>query len=61
MLKDSAVTDIVSCIRAVAAGENYASPELVTYLVKRAGRDAPLTRLAPLWRNLQRLNAVCSR
>ena len=42
VLKDSAVTDIVSCIRAVAAGQNYASPELMTYLVKRVGRDAPV-------------------
>ena len=42
VLKDSAVTDIVSCIRAVAAGQNYASPELMTYLVKHVGRDAPV-------------------
>ena len=35
VLKDSAVTDIISCIKAVAAGQNYASPELTTYLVKR--------------------------
>ncbi len=36
VLKDCAVTDIVSCIRAVAAGQNYASPELTTYLVNSA-------------------------
>ena len=35
VLKDSAVTDVVSCIRAVAAGQNYVSPELTTYLVNR--------------------------
>lgn len=35
VLKDSAATDIISCIKAVAAGQNYASPELTTYLVKR--------------------------
>ena len=35
VLKDSAATDIVSCIRAVVAGQNYASPELTTYLVNR--------------------------
>jgi DNA-binding NarL/FixJ family response regulator len=35
VLKDSAVTDIISCIKAVAVGQNYASPELTTYLVKR--------------------------
>lgn len=35
VLKDSAATDIISCIKAVAAGQNYASPELTTYLVNR--------------------------
>jgi DNA-binding NarL/FixJ family response regulator len=35
VLKDSAVTDIISCIRAVSAGQNYVSPELTTYLVNR--------------------------
>jgi DNA-binding NarL/FixJ family response regulator len=35
VLKDSAVTDIISCIKAVAAGQNYASPELTTFLVNR--------------------------
>jgi DNA-binding NarL/FixJ family response regulator len=34
VLKDSAATDIVSCLRAVAAGQHYTSPELTTYLVK---------------------------
>lgn len=34
VLKDSAVTDIVSCIRAVAAGQNYVSPALTSYLFK---------------------------
>ena len=35
VLKDSAVTDIISCLKAVAAGQNYTSPELTTYLVNR--------------------------
>ena len=35
VLKDSAGTDIISCIKAVAAGQNYASPELTTFLVNR--------------------------
>ena len=35
VLKDSAITDIVSCIKAVVAGQNYTSPELTTYLVNR--------------------------
>jgi DNA-binding NarL/FixJ family response regulator len=34
ILKDSAVTDIVNGIRAVAAGENYVSPALTSYLFK---------------------------
>lgn len=39
VLKDSAVTDIVSSIRAVAAGEHFTSPALTSYLIKsrRAG------------------------
>jgi DNA-binding NarL/FixJ family response regulator len=40
VLKDSAATDIVSCIKAVAAGQHYASPALTTYLVKGVRRAA---------------------
>jgi DNA-binding NarL/FixJ family response regulator len=39
VLKDSAATDIISCIKAVAAGQNYASPELTTYLVNRVRQE----------------------
>jgi DNA-binding NarL/FixJ family response regulator len=47
VLKDSAVTDIVSSIRAVAAGEHYTSPAMTSYLMtKRRGvrvaGDAPV-------------------
>jgi DNA-binding NarL/FixJ family response regulator len=35
VLKDSAATDIISCIKAVAEGKNYTSPEFTTYLVSR--------------------------
>jgi two-component system, NarL family, response regulator DegU len=35
VLKDSAAMDIISCIKAVAAGQNYASPELTTFLVNQ--------------------------
>ena len=42
VLKDSAVTDIVSSITAVAAGEHYTSPALTSYLVRR-GKGAPDT------------------
>ncbi len=34
VLKDAAVTDILSGIRAVAAGEHFTSPALTSYLVK---------------------------
>src|SRR5262245_9356756 len=35
VLKDSAATEIVRCIRAVAAGEHYSSPTLAAYLETR--------------------------
>lgn len=41
VLKDSAVMDIVSCIKAVAAGRNYVSPELTTFLMDLARHKAP--------------------
>jgi DNA-binding NarL/FixJ family response regulator len=47
VLKDGAVTEIASAIRAVAAGRNYFSPELSTYLVNRANRGADLKRKKP--------------
>ena len=40
VLKDSAITDIVSGIRAVASGQHYTSPALTSYLVDRARRPA---------------------
>lgn len=39
VLKDSAVTDIVSSIKAVAAGRPYLSPELSALLLKRRRAD----------------------
>ncbi len=41
VLKDSAVTDIVSSIKAVANGEHYTSPALTSYLVRRRRGAAP--------------------
>jgi DNA-binding NarL/FixJ family response regulator len=38
VLKDSAITEIVAGIKAVAAGQNYVSPALSTSLLKRAAR-----------------------
>ena len=46
VLKVSALTDIVSSIHAVAAGEHYASPALTSYLVKSRTRQ-PSARGAP--------------
>jgi len=43
VLKDSALTDIVSCIKSVAGGQHYASSALTSYLVKRSSRAAALT------------------
>ena len=47
VLKDGAVTEIIRGIKAVAAGENYISPELATFLVRRANRAAALTHEKP--------------
>ena len=38
VLKDSAIGDIAACLKTVAAGQNYISPKLTTYLVNRAQR-----------------------
>jgi len=41
VIKESAVSDIVHCIKAVAAGNSYVSAELTTYLLKRGKRATP--------------------
>jgi DNA-binding NarL/FixJ family response regulator len=45
VLKDSAVADIVSGIKAVAAGQYFTSPAMTAHLVARANRTPP--RAAP--------------
>lgn len=40
VLKDSATTDIVNCLNAVVAGQNFVSPAMTTYLFNRASRRA---------------------
>jgi DNA-binding NarL/FixJ family response regulator len=55
VLKESAATDITSCIKAVAAGQNYVSPELSTYLLNRGQRTAALLKDQP---NLGELTAT---
>ena len=42
VLKDSAAADVVNCIKAVAAGQNYLSPSLSTYLINRGRRATAL-------------------
>ncbi len=52
VLKDSAATDIITCIKAIAAGQNYVSPELTTFLIKQVtqpdARESPNSDLAVL-------------
>jgi len=49
VLKDSATSDIVSCLQAVRKGENYTSAELTKYLFKRAtGQSTPVEGLDSL-------------
>ena len=61
VVKDSAVTDIVNSIRAVAAGQNYTSPSVTSHLFKRAGRAVAklpsLADLTPTERRILRLIA----
>lgn len=52
VLKDSAVNDAIASIKAVAAGENFISPQLSTYLVSRRGRAASLAEQKPGLNNL---------
>lgn len=47
VLKDSAVTDIVAAIKAVATGEPFISPQLSSYLLKRSQSVADLNARKP--------------
>jgi DNA-binding NarL/FixJ family response regulator len=47
VLKDSAVTEIIGSIRAVAAGQEYVSPALTSYLLNRGRRSAALLNEQP--------------
>ena len=62
VLKDSSVTDIVACVRAVAAGQNYVSPTLTTYLFGQRRRESEPQRsqieaLTPTERQIVKLIA----
>lgn len=47
ILKDSAVTEIVQCVKAVAAGEVFVSPRMSVFLINRARRAADLAENQP--------------
>lgn len=47
VLKDSALTEIVHCIRSVAAGQEYVSPQLTRFLINRSRRAATLAAQKP--------------
>ncbi|HYW71886.1 MAG TPA: response regulator transcription factor [Pyrinomonadaceae bacterium] len=47
LLKESAIEDIAAGIKAVAAGENFISPPLATFLVNRSRRNAAFAAARP--------------
>jgi DNA-binding NarL/FixJ family response regulator len=47
VLKDSAITDITACIKAVAEGEHFVSPQLSSFILKRRKRAADFDRQQP--------------
>lgn len=47
LLKDSAISDIVGGIKAVAAGQHFISPSISGYLFKRAARANALSEQTP--------------
>jgi DNA-binding NarL/FixJ family response regulator len=47
VLKDSAAADVVNCLKAVAAGENFISPSLSTHLLNRSRRAAAVNERQP--------------
>ena len=47
VLKDSAVTEIVDCIRSVAAGRDYISPQLSNFLINRHRQGTQLADARP--------------
>ena len=47
VLKDSAISEIVNCLKAVVAGQDYISPALSSYLIRRSTRSAALAAEKP--------------
>lgn len=52
VLKDSALTDIVNCVRSVASGQPYVSPALTSLLLNRHRRAASLSKRKPEFKDL---------
>ena len=52
VLKDSALTDIIECIKTVAAREHYVSHALTSFLINRSRRAIELTEKQPSIKNL---------
>lgn len=52
VLKDSAATDIVAAIKAVAEGQHFTSPAMTSYLVNRSRRAAEFRRGKPTLNDL---------
>ena len=52
VLKDSAVIEIVGCIKSAVRGEHYISPAVSSYLVNRSARAGALARQVPALRDL---------
>jgi DNA-binding NarL/FixJ family response regulator len=64
VLKDGALAEIVNCIRAVAAGQEYVSPQLTPFLLNRsrhasalAAQKPRLAELTPIERRVLKLVA----
>jgi DNA-binding NarL/FixJ family response regulator len=47
LIKDNAAADVINCINAAAAGQNYMSPALSTYLLNRGRRATALVKQQP--------------
>ena len=52
VLKDSAMTEIIDCIKAVNGGGSYVSPQLTTFMVGRNRRAAALVKQKPTLNDL---------
>lgn len=52
LLKESAVEDIIAGIKTVAAGENFISPSLTTFLFNRTRRSAVFDKKQPTFNDL---------